>query len=439
MYVQKSFMTNTAFANNTPGVVAKLGELSPEGYTFSREKGYYSDKTKAPNLVLTTFISKEGDTSIQMPALIADQTLDVCNYIYNQTLGGQTDILPGVLLENLLTNFSGKAGEFECGNMVSDGVYTLPEWVSWKCLTDAAHADNFIKVWFVDASFKQQYDEYEIYVIPPFDTLNNFFKPGSEVEVLVGQLASSETMERIQAAKQGYPETVIRTNSYDYIDPLNAAHTVKTDWSVLIYGAAGDNVDSIKDALMGYILANGRDHTRAEWTKIFPDIFKRTEFIMLPLWDQYAIPNREIATGIYSPQVKLATVIDKMKQYATQYPESHIDTHLTMMGHPYRSLAMLCIGSPDNRDAQYELTDVFPDLIAVASTSVDFNRMSQLTQDWAEMIAAMIYTAESMSNFTSIPQGMQKVTRDGILYLAKGYKNINYLIVAKSNMSEASA
>lgn len=438
MYVQKSFITNTTFANNTPGVVAMLGELSSEGYTYSREKGYYSDKTKAPNLVLTTFISKDGDTAIQMPAKIADQTLDVCNYIYNQTLGGQVDILPAVLLENLLVNFTGKAGEFDCGKMVSDGIHTLPEWVSWKCLTDAAHADNYIKVWFVDASFKQQYDEFEIYVIPPFDALDNFFKPGSEVEALVKALTSSTTMERIQAAKQGYPETIIRTSTYDFIDPLNPAHTVSTDWTVLIYGAAGDNVDSIKDALMAYILGHSV-HTRDEWTKIFPDIFKRTEFIMLPLWDQYAIPNRELATGIYSPQVKLATVSAKMEQYAKQYPASHIDNHLTVMSHPYRSLALLSIGSPDNRNAQYELTDVFPDLIMVASSAIDFNRMSQKTQDWAFALENMLYTAERMSDFTSIPQGMMKVKRDGILYLAKSYGNINYLVVAKSNFDEAAA
>jgi hypothetical protein len=435
MYALKGFISNTPFSDNTPGAKAKLGELSKHSRTFSRESGEYSDQDIAPNLTLTTFISKNGDVSVEMPALITKQTLEVANFIYAQTLGGQLDILPAVMLENLLTDFVGKASEFECGNMVSNGVYTLPEWVSWKCLNDPAHPDNFLKVWFVDNSFQQQYDEYEIYVIPPLAVLNNFFKPGSEVEAMIDNLTSSDTMERIQAAKAGYPETVVRTNTYNYIDPLNSAHVVPTDWSVLIYGAAGDNVDAIKDALMAYILANST-HTRNEWTKIFPDIFKRTEFILLPLWDQYAIPNRELATGIYSPQIQLATVVSKMKQFATQYPEAHIDSHLTMMGHPYRSLALVSIGSPDNRNTQFKLLDIFPDLIAVSSTSVDFNRMSQITQDWASMLANMLVTAESMSEFASIPSGMMKVTRDGILYLTKSYRNINYLMVAKSNLNE---
>jgi hypothetical protein len=65
---------------------------------------------------------------------------------------------------------------------------------------------------------------------------------------------------------------------------------------------------------------------------------------------------------------------------------------------------------------------------------VDFNRMSKNTQDWAFMIEQMLYAAESMSDFTTIPVGMMKVHRDGILYLTKSYNNVNYLVVAKSNM-----
>lgn len=435
MYVQKSFISNTMFANNTPGVVAQLGELSSLSHTFAREKGYYSNKDTAPNLLVTTFTSNDGTVKITVPNIIAQQTLEIAAFIYNQTLGGITDITATVLLENLLTTFTGKASDFECGNMVSDGTHTLPEYVSWKCLTDSAHGDNIIKVWFVDASFQQQYEEYEIYVIPPFTTLNNFFLPGSDVEVLMGALTSAGTMDRIQAAKQGYPETIVRTQTYNYIDPLNSNHIVPADWSVLIYGPAGDNIDSIKDALMAFILANST-HDRPSWVNIFPDIFKRTEFILLPLMDQFSIPNLVMTTGIYSPQVKLSTSVAKMKQYATQYPDPHISSYLTMMGHPYRSVAILSIGSPDNREAKYELMDIFPDLIAVTSTSPDFNRMSQTTQDWASMLAEMLQVAESVEEFTSVPPGMQKVHRDGILYLTKSFQNISYLVVAKSNMSE---
>lgn len=434
MYAMKGFISSVPFNNNTPGVSAKLGELTKHSLTFSRESGQYINPTRAPNLTLTTFVSKEEQTAIEMPALLQEQTLDVAQFTYAQTVGGQTEIIPAVYLENLLTAFVGKATNFECGLMISDGVHTLPEWVSWTSVADPAHPNAYVKIWFVDQSFQQQYDEFEIVVVPPFDVLNNFFRPGSEVDAALGALSVEEAQDRIQTAMGAYPATVVRTNTFSYVDPLNANHTVPSNWSVIIYGASGDNVDSIKDALMAYILANS-DHTRAEWTVIFPDIFKRTEFILVPLWDQYAIPNRELMTGIYSPQVQVATILAKMKQFAKQYPEAHIDSNATSAGHPYRSLVILACGSPDNRNAQFRLNQLFPDLISVASTSVDFNRMSRTTQDWATMLANMLPVAEAMSDFTSIPVGMMKVRRDGLLYLTKTYQNINYLVVAKSNFA----
>jgi hypothetical protein len=427
MYIQKSFIINTTYANNTPGSVAVLGEMSPISWTFSREKGVYSDKVNAPDLVLYSFISKDDATAIPVPTLIAAQTLDICNFVYSQNTSA------AVLLENLLTTYVGKASDFACGNMITDGTHTLPEWVSWKCLTDSAHSDNFIKVWFVDESFQQQYDETEIYVIPPLDALDNFFKAGDVVQGYVSALKSSEAMDRIQAARQEYPDTITRTNTFNYIDPLNSAHTIATDWSVLIYGPAGDNTDSIKDAIMAYILAHST-HDRDDWVKIFPDIFKRTEFIILPLWDQFAIPNRELTIGIYSPQMDFAEVANKMKQFATQYPSTHIDTNLSMYSHPYRSIALLSVGSPDNRNGIYKLSDMFKDLIAVSSTSLDFNRMSLLTQNWAVEIEKMLVAAETVTLFTSVPPGMTKVKRDGILYVTKSYQGVNYLMVAKSSV-----
>lgn len=434
MYVLKGFISNTRWANNTPGVVSQLGELSPIGITFSREKGYYSDKDIAQNLLLTTFISNNNGVNRAVPVPISSQILEVANYVYNQTLSGQVDIDPTLMLENLLTNYAGKAENFECGAVISDGAHALPEWVSWKTKLDATLTDNFIKIWFVDQSFQQQYDEYEIVVIPPTSTLDNFFQSGDKVETMLLAFSSEEKIQRIQIARAGYPETIIRMNTFVYIDPLNRNHQVPSDWGLLIYGPAGDNVDAIKDALMDYIIGNSV-HTRADWTNILPDIFKRTEFIMLPLWDHYAIPNRVLETGIYSPQVRLATAVSEMKQFATQYPTAHIDSHVSVLGHPYRSLSIVSIGSPDNRNSQFELADVFPDFISVSSTSPDFNRMSAVTQGWASMIAEMLVVAEKMGEFTTIPAGFMKVKRGNVLYLTRSYKNINYLIVAKVNIT----
>jgi hypothetical protein len=58
------------------------------------------------------------------------------------------------------------------------------------------------------------------------------------------------------------------------------------------------------------------------------------------------------------------------------------------------------------------------------------------TQNWLVMIANMLPIAETMTAYTSVPVGMTKVTRNGILYLVKRFDNINYLIAAKLTLPE---
>jgi hypothetical protein len=105
------------------------------------------------------------------------------------------------------------------------------------------------------------------------------------------------------------------------------------------------------------------------------------------------------------------------------------------MGHPYKSLSIMTVGGPDNRSELFEIIQLFPDYISVGTNSTDFNRMAQTTKDWLNMIADMLPVAEAMSAFSSIPLGMSRTTRDGVLYLVKSFNNINYLIAAKSNFA----
>jgi hypothetical protein len=204
---------------------------------------------------------------------------------------------------------------------------------------------------------------------------------------------------------------------------------------VLIYGAAGDNIDAIKDALVAYILANSTQ-TREQWTVILPDIFKRTEFVLIPRWDLYAIPNLTVQAGIHSPVSTLGEALAKaVAVIGSGYPSAHINSHAQLLGHPYKSLHMLAVGGPENRDNKWKITDVFADYIAVASTSLDFNRMSNATKGWALMLADLLLAAEVAEEFSSVPIGMSKTIRNGILYVVKSYQNIHFLMATKASIA----
>lgn len=437
MFVLKGFVNHALLANNTPGRNNAIGEISNQSLTYSRELGQYVNSV-APNITLISFLCSRDGAPVTLDTDYEIRTMTIVQWIYNYVITTHSQIYRDVLLQQLLQNFQGKAENFDCGEIVSDGTYWCPEWVSWKDSLDTTDSDNFVKLWFADASFASQYDEFEIVVVPPLTNLDDFFKPGDQVEQLVNARTPTQWMDQIQQAKTDangntHPETIIRNDSYDYHDPLAPAHLVSTNWATLIYGIAGDNIDSIKDAIIEYIL-NNSTHARNEWEQIFPDIFKRTEFILVPSWNTVAIPSRVVeANPIYSPFGNLSVKNAEIASFATQYPAAHINAHAVAFGHTWRSVNVGAIGSDQNRDGLYELSQIFPDYISVPSTSTDWNRMSENTRNWAELLDRMIQVAETMGPYTSIPKDMTRLTRDGKLYIVSSYGNIHYLVAAKYN------
>lgn len=431
MYALKGFIVHAAMTSNAPGQVALIGELSTQSSTFSREKGYYTDAV-APGQTLVSMLSEDNGVAVQATSETVTHVMRITRFIYNKTLETGGPMFTDELLSSLITNYASVADKFACGEIITDGNYYMPEWVSWRSkLPDLG--DNLIKIWFVDGSFANQYDEYDIVVVSPLENLDDFFRVGSQVEVLLKAVTLPIMGDRIQTAKLSQPETIVRIDAYEYVDPLNAAHKVLSNWGVLIYGAAGNNIDAIKDALVEYILDNST-HTRKEWTPVLPDIFKRTEFILIPIWDAYAIPNRTVEAGIHSPIVTLSEVLARAKVLISEYPTPHINSHALVLGHPYKSLAIISCGGPENRDARYRLTDIFPDYIDVASTSVDFNRMDLATQTWALELMRMIIAAETVTQFSAVPIGMTKTTRGQLLYVVKSYQNVHYLVATKASL-----
>lgn len=438
MYVLKGFANHALLANNTPGSTNVIGEISQQSLTYSREVGLYSSVSIAPNIALLSFLSSQDGTAVVVNPDLRDRTMTILEWIYNLVITESGQMFADQFLEAILVQFQGSADTFACGAIVTDGTHYGPEWVSWQDLGVAPGVPNFIKVWFADASFQSQYDEFQILVDPPITPLDDFFKTGSAVETEVNAVTYVQQIASIQNVRAGVPESLIIAQTFNYNDPADPTHLVPTNWTELIYGLAGNNIDSIKDALAAYILANST-HTQAEWTVIFPDIFKRTEFTLVPDYGTYAIePQTGIQAGIYSPIANLAAANALLTSYATTYPTTHINAHAGNMGHPYKSLSIAMVGSPDNINNWYELSQVFPDLIAVSSTSTDFARMTQATQGFLLILSQLLITAESMGAFTTLPQGITRLTRNNQLYAVASYQNINYLVAAKSNFPTSS-
>ena len=124
-----------------------------------------------------------------------------------------------------------------------------------------------------------------------------------------------------------------------------------------------------------------------------------------------------------------------MASFISGYQGAHINSYGQGVAHPYKSLQLLVVGGPDNRDAKYKFTDKFPDYINVSSQSPDFGRMDTYTKEFLLQLESQILLAEVATEFSSIPQGYSRTKRDGKLFLVRSYDNINYLVATKSNFT----
>lgn len=430
-YYLKGFASFGNLASNVPGATSQLGQLSTYGQTFTKDRAQYYNATY-PDITLTGIASHDDTgTKLQINATIADQAVNVCQTIYNYAVQKAGEIYQDELQTYLLSQFETTASSFICGNIVTNGTIYMPEFVQWTML---GTTDNFIKFWFSDSAFTLEYDEYEITVIPPLDNLDDFFLTGTDVATKLASRTLSDMAQLVQAAKNKDPETVYDIELYNYSHPLTPDTKISTAWNVLIYGIAGDNIDAIQNAIVDYVLANST-HTRDEWKTILPDLFRHSEFIILPRWDKYAIPDKTVQAGIYSPFIELSEALTFAVAKIPSYPSAHIQTYLNSTVFPYRSINLLSIGCNENLNNKYQLTDIVSDFINVGTgdPNLDFNRMTQNTQAFSNMLSAMLVAAESATLYSSLPTGMSRVTRDGIMYIVQRFMTYHLFVAAKLN------
>lgn len=427
MYSLKGFIEVSGLVDNTVGATSAIGELSTFSATFTKEQGVYISASY-PNIQLLSFSSLQDSAQIPVPDAYQKSTFAVAGVVYTgiNDLSNTSD--RAQFLQTLVSLIGTGYQNVDCGEMVQQGQHWAPEWVSWN----PANSNDFFKIWFSDTSFQAQYDEYSIIVIPPFTPLDNFFLAGAKVDAALNAVTPTYIVTQMQSAKNGHPETYLQVESYDYHNPDKTADYVGAQFGVVIYGTYGNNDDAIRDAIVDYILANST-HTRDEWTKILPDLFKRTEFVIIPFYDTMAIPNKTLNAGVYSPVVPVKKVFSAVEAVCSDYADTHITTYLEMMSHNYKSLILAVCGGPDNRNNKFYITDYYSDYIAVPTSSPDFSRMSSTTQDFAIQLATLLQKAEDLTAVNQVPAGFTRVVRNKMVFLAMSVNKIQYLALAKYN------
>ena len=428
MYALKGFLTIDELTSNVKGVVANHGEISTYSETFSRDVGKYSNTTNR-GIQLLSFSSKNNGVDATVPDEVATHVLAVFDWLLTESKLATITSSQAALLQALDTQYDGVIMDADAGVMGQTNSLWFPEWLSWTFIG----TENFeIRVWLSDAAFKSQYDEYEIVVIPPVAAVDTLVGTFDAVKAAVASKSVSQLIEQIRVETATNPCTMVLTENYIWTDPLDPANTVSTPWSLVIRGNAGNNPDAIKTVIKSYILTNS-SHADTIWGDYIPDIFKSTEFILVPLWTQFAVPNLELAKGVYSPMIQYGEVLNTVKPAFYGYANAHIMAYMTLFDTMYNSIAVAACGSEQNRNAVYSLKAKFSDYICVPSTDADFNRMDTVTQTWVTKMMDLLAVAEDMTQFSDVPVGYSRTIRNGIVYACMPYMDVLYLVITKTS------
>lgn len=455
----KGFVSVGAFADNDRYEIAPLGELSLQSATYAKDRAIYTTVSQGTNpttLNLSVFSCRTADEQhYTTPESYQTLLLQIIRWCHLQAINGVFTNSAENCRQALMSEFDGNITSAVVGQMIEqDGVW-LPASVQFYINPDSVGPwdpgalpeleRSRIKLWFADSAFSTEYDEFDIEFLAPLanDRLDDFFLQAEQVEQRVKARTMEESMILIHEIKDGKPETKIRTIPFLYHDPNSDVEwTLPTNWTFIIYGAAGDNIDSIKEQLANWILDNST-HSREEWAVIFPDIFTSTEFIITPLWSQYAVPNVTLSEGVYSPTVNAQQALATARRTCTGtlYTSQHIDSALAVVGCPYKSIALLAVGGPENRDGVFRFEEVWPDYMSVFTSSLDFNRMRPETQMWVELLHRMLKVAETMTDFSDLPQDMTRLRRtnaqgESYMYVVANFNNIQYLVVSRQSVHQ---
>jgi len=429
MSTVKGFVIINDLINNDKNTLSPVGEMSSHARSYSPDNREYSSSTY-PNLriALASTLDDNGETK----ALSIEEgnvLLNLVDYIDQRARNGELTSNNNVLLEFIAVDYPALvSGAFVSGAMVSstDGFY-YPSYISWTS------GDTTYTLWFSNATFLRQFDEFTLIPISPVDVLNDLHRPYTEIS----DILATDHIRMLGLANDisgDAPYTALTPYEVTWNDK-HSNETYTLTWYVVQYGIAGNNPDAIADAIAKSILENS-DYDSVEWYDVFPTLFRPTEFIIVPMWHRVAIEEQTGLAGTYSPSVNYQDAMIASRPAMVNYPAEHIDANIEISHAAYKTLAFTAIGEIGNSDGIFNFSEKFPDYTALSSQETDFNRLSPVTQDWMILFHRMLRAAESVTEFTQLDDDISRITRDGVDFLISTYQDVNYLVVQKQSFKE---
>ncbi len=429
--VIKAFASNSATKNNLPNRTGVFGELSAYARTFSREITEYA-LDAYPSIELNVFSSLQDGLVYAPPPNVTNMLLEISAWVYERglLLAGSSSATIQDFVAAFENRFSGFVNGVTTSPLRSDGNYRIPELLNFT-LTPNAGIESSISLWFGNDSFENDYDAYEIVVVPPVEGLSVFFQSRDAVQTALAARPIDTMMGLVDTAKAKKPPSHIVTQTVTWYNISQPAQSLTCTWFMLIYGPRGNNSNATSQALTNFILANSTQSVQ-NWKVVMPDLFWQTQFTILPRWDNYAIAPTSIA-GIYAPYGKVSEMLTFAQSKLSSLNTTFIANTLETTHHPYRSIQLLSVPGEDNRLGATSLEELIPDYIGQESIGEDFNRQSAYTRQWVTEMGNLLRVAELYGKGATLQTGMRVVEHLGLECVSMKIRDVEFLVALKRN------
>lgn len=426
------FVTDQTFIDNNPFQVSSVFELSPKGFTYAKDRTYHSLPTY-PGNDLIVFKSMDSVTSdvIPMNNTILTAVFALVKLVKEYPDSNMVPYDPVDYRNYLEANGPVTVSNINIGGFESYSGKEYPRWFNFT--TNDADA-IIVTIYIADEAFLSNYEYYDIEIVPFLPSTTAFNATYPNVLVQLDEMLYSTFNDRLETTKNNRPPTYTKVIDFWYYNRLNPTQRTKVYWGVIVYGEAGNDIDVIKDELETFILANPAN-VRNDWVIMFPDIFARTEFLLVPMWHKVAIENLTTLSNLYSSMMYVKEPIEFIRDnYSNLYTEMQVYNNLITFPYDYKAITIASIAGLTNAADKDALFELYPDYIPVNTSSLDFMRMQPTTREWMYKLEVALLAAETHNVTSPVPPGYRKVTRsDGKKYIGFYIDSVNYLIAYRYN------
>lgn len=440
MNIFKGFSSFVDLYNNKENTIAPFGELTTQSKTFTRDLRTYGDNTYISTELFSFYCVDELQVRANPSATFTNQILALNQWIYDQYKAKAIppDRNKAVFVAAISAQFP-NLKEVKVGTILEGDVIDsrMPDYTQFKLLD--SQTQYHVTIWYSDKAFRDQYDIYEVFVIPPLANLVDLTKNKTYVYNKLLERPQDYMLERAQTIKGNHPETALSWLDLLWHDPSDSNATLNTTWGAVIYGNAGHDTEVIKEAIREYLQNNS---TYDKWPEIYPTLYSENEFVIIPFWDNRAKSKADMDIGMFSSGAVLDYVLQTTKRYIpggyapTTGTDSAILKGASVFQAVYRSIMFSSMGNPNNLNKIVHLKQVYPDYISIPTNDPDSSRMSIPTQEFAIKLTEALDIAMNYSGVDSVTGDFKRVIRRGLHFVSFEHMGYTYPVLTQYSFNQ---